>query len=124
MQFTLTPHPITIDLPDSCDVSDGSVFGPDGLEFAVYPEPAGSTPTAANARRDIIEGRTPVASFRSEVATDDGWLVLFETEDGEHGFELGRRAPGNVYVFWADRIPNAAAVDRAVVLCKAAKITA
>ena len=124
MEFTLAPHPITVDLPAASEVSDGSVFGPDGLEFAVYADPEGAAPTDVSARRDFIEGRSPVASFRSETATADGWLVLFETEDGERGFELGRRAPGKVYVFWADRLRDDAGLELAVNICKSAKIGA
>jgi hypothetical protein len=91
MNYEMRTVGVVLSLPDGCDVSDdGSVVGPDGLDFAVFAEPAFDQPLAT--RREIAGGRSYVDAFTHEEITPDGWLLLFSTEDGELGFELGRKA--------------------------------
>ena len=107
---------VTLDVPEGSEVtSDGSVFAPDGVEFAVYTEPSNIDVAL---RKEIIEGRSPVSLFGDLAQTADGWLIQFETEDGELGFELGRRRPDRCVVFWGDRMREAAAREQAIAIAQ------
>jgi len=111
---------VTIEVPDGTDVSDdGSVFGPDGLELAVYVEDA-HAPKDLAARKEIIEGRCGVEAFSSLEARPDGWEILFETDDPALGFERGRLVGGMRLVFWGDRLPDEAARKLALAVCASA----
>lgn len=110
---------LSLELPAGAEVSDdGSVFGPGKVEFAVYLEDAAKAPkTDVASRKPIIEGRSVVKKFTSDVALPDGWVVLFEGERGL-GFECGRVIGGRRFVFWGDRSPDEATRTIAVDACK------
>lgn len=121
MQQLIAAYGVTVEVPDNAEVgSDGTIYAPNGLDFSVYVEPVN---IAVDCRKAIIEGRSPVSSYGAVEETPDGWLIRFETEDGELGFELGRRRPDRCVVFWTDRITDADALERALAISREATLS-
>lgn len=123
MEKTFPSLGVTVDVPSGTDVCDdgpsGSIFGPNGIELALYADP----PSIDADRRDVIEGRCPVKTWSAASKSDDGWTVLFETEDGELGFEIGRRRPDRTVIFWGDRMRDANAREEAIAIAKRAVLS-
>ncbi len=135
MRKTLRGLGVTVDVPEGTDVTeDGSIFGPEGVELALYADRPGAQ---ASDRQQVIEGRSyvkawgatellPDGSVRMHGLMDetaDGWFVLFETEDGELGFEIGRRRPDRTVVFWGDRLRDARAREQAIAIARGAELS-
>ena len=120
MLATMFEGRVTVEVPEGTDVSDdGSIFGPEGLELAVYIEELRAG-VDISSRKEIIEGRSGVEAFTSLEARADGWEILFESDDAALGFERGRVVGGMRLVFWADRLRDEAARKVALAVCASA----
>ena len=120
MLATMFEGRVTVEVPEGTDVSDdGSIFGPEGLELAVYIEELRAG-VDISSRKEIIEGRSGVEAFTSLAERADGWEILFESDDAALGFERGRVVGGMRLVFWADRLRDEAARKVALAVCASA----
>lgn len=120
MLATMFGGRVTVEVPEGTDVSDdGSIFGPEGLELAVYIEELRAG-VDISSRKEIIEGRSGVEAFTSLAERADGWEILFESDDAALGFERGRVVGGMRLVFWADRLRDEAARKVALAVCASA----
>ena len=120
MEKTIASLGVTVDVPPGSEVTeDGFIFAPDGVELALYADPAN---TDTN-RREVILARCYVKSWGAAEESDAGWSVVFETEDGELGFEIGRRLPDRTLVFWSDRLLAARAREQAMAIARCARLS-
>jgi hypothetical protein len=99
---------------------NGSIFAPGGVELALYIDVPGAP---AWDRQNAIEARCYVKNWGATETTSAGWCVEFETADGELGFEIGRWCPDRTVIFWADRLRDLPAREKAIAIARRARLS-